>query len=108
MSASSPKLDLTVVRPAADERLPRCCPRHPDWPTLAQHLLDEFRNLPVADVVKEVAGAKTAVAQHGLEGADALVTGELIVRHQLMLLAGDRSDVARLDPTTHIRAGVSA
>jgi hypothetical protein len=107
MSASSPDLDLTDARPAPEERLPRCCPRHPDWPTLAHHLLEEFPSIPVADVVKEVTRAKTAVRQHGLEGADGLVTGELIVRHQLMLLAGQRSDVARLDPSTHVRAGAT-
>src|SRR4051794_20308271 len=93
MSTSSSELD----------QLPRCCPQHGDWSTLAQHLLDEFPGVPVGDIVKEVIRAKEAVASHGLDEADALATGELIARHQLLLLSGDRSDVARLDPTSHIR-----
>ena len=39
--AMSSSLDIRgAARPAESDE--RCCPRHPDWPSLAQHLLDEF------------------------------------------------------------------
>lgn len=84
--------------------LARCCRTHPDWPTLSQHLLAEFPDLDVREIVREVARAKAAVATASLDGMEALVTGELIARHQLMLLSGRLGDIARLDPETHIRS----
>jgi len=88
------------------ERLPRCCPTHPDWATLSEHLVDDFPDLATGDVVREVARAKQAVEQVSLEPADAVAIGELIVRHQLLLLSGRVAEVARLDPERHVRDGV--
>ena len=84
--------------------LPRCCAQHPDWPTLSQHLVADFAELSVTDVIREVRHAKEAVATAGMTASDGLLTGELIARHQLMLLAGRIDDMARLDPETHNRA----
>jgi len=88
----------------AAERLPRCCPTHPDWATLSQHLVDDFPDLALGDVVREVGRAKDAVDRVSLEPADAVAIGELIVRHQLLLLSGRAAEVARLDPERHVRA----
>lgn len=89
--------------PVADGRLPRCCPQHPDWATLSQHLVDEFVELEVGDIVREVSRAKDAVEHVGLELAESVAVGELIVRHQLMMLSGRVAEVARLDPERHDR-----
>jgi hypothetical protein len=85
------------------EQLPRCCERHPDWPTLAQHLLEEFTDVPINVLVREVARAREAADSAGLTDPDALHVGELIARHQLMLLSGRTSEIARLDPERHTR-----
>jgi hypothetical protein len=89
----------------AGERLPRCCPNHPDWPTLAQHLVDEFPELAIGDIVREMRRAKDAVDHVSLSLDEALTVGELIARHQLLMLSGRLAEVARLDPERHDRAG---
>lgn len=89
--------------PAAGEPLPRCCERHPDWATLSQHLVTEFPEVPVGDLVRELCRAKDAVEQVELPADEALRIGELIVRHQLMMRAGQVRDAARLDPERHVR-----
>ena len=86
------------------EVLPRCCERHPDWPTLTQHVIDDFPGIPIGDVVREVGRAKDAVEQVSLPEDEALDIGELIVRHQLMMRAGLSKEAARLDPERHVRA----
>jgi hypothetical protein len=83
--------------------MPRCCPRHTDWSQLAQHLLDDFPDATNRNVVRELRRAKTAVEDVGLDEIEALDVGELIARHQLMLLTGRSEDAARLDPERHIR-----
>jgi hypothetical protein len=87
------------------EPLPRCCERHDDWRTLAEHLVDDFTELKAGDVVREIDRAKQATGQFGLAEAEQLQVTELMARHQLMLLSGRLSDVARLDPERHLRAG---
>jgi hypothetical protein len=79
----------------------RCCPSHPDWPTLATHLVEGFPELAVGDVVRELRRAKQAVEQVDLDPADSLDTAELITRQQLMLLSGRATESARLDPERH-------
>lgn len=83
--------------------LARCCASHKDWPTLSQHLLVDFTELTIEDVVREVRRAKDAVAEAGMDGQEALETAELIARHQLMMLAGRIGDIARLNPERHVR-----
>jgi hypothetical protein len=93
--------------PAGTEPLPRCCSSHPDWATLSQHLVDEFPDVGIADIVREVRRAQEAVEQVGLDVTEALSIGELIARQQLLMLAGQLQDVARLDPEHHARGGIS-
>jgi hypothetical protein len=83
----------------------RCCARHSDWPTLAQHLLDEFPEATITDIVREVRRARDAVEAHGVDDHEAVDVGEAIVRNQLSLLTGRIVDIARLDPERHARTG---
>src|SRR3954468_9247631 len=105
----STSLDASGVDSLA-EPAARCCPGHPDWPTLAQHLLDEYPDATITDIVREVRRARDAVANLGMDDADAVEVGEAIARNQLSLLTGRVVDVARLDPERHDRddsAGVA-
>jgi hypothetical protein len=86
------------------ETLPRCCETHPDWPTLSQHLVEDFPDVPVDDLVREVRRAREAVERVSLPIEEALAIGELVIRHQLMMRAGHVREVARLDPERHRRA----
>ena len=90
--------------PVPEDALPRCCARHPDWATLTQHIIDDFPGIAIGDVVREVGRAKDAVEQVALSLEESLEIGELIVRHQLMMRAGQAREAARLDPETHVRA----
>jgi hypothetical protein len=82
-----------------------CCPSHADWPTLAQHLLDEYPDATITDIVREVRRARDAVENLGMDAAEAVEVGEAIARNQLALLTGRIVDVARLDPERHTRVG---
>jgi len=84
--------------------LPRCCPSHPDWATLSGHLVEEFPEVGLRELVRELRKAKDAVDSVSLPEDEALAVGELIARHQLMVLAGRMDDVARLDPERHLRS----
>ena len=81
----------------------RCCLGHPDWPTLAQHLLDEFPDATITDVVREVRRARDAVEGLAMNDEETVEVGEAIARNQLSLLTGRVVDVARLDPERHAR-----
>lgn len=83
--------------PADDERLPRCCPSHPDWSTLAAHLHDDFAEVDVSVLIRELHRAREAVASVGLDETEGLQTAELIARRQLMLFCGTEEN-ARLYP----------
>src|SRR4051794_315858 len=96
------------MTPDSDDRLPRCCPRHETWSVLIEHLQDQFPDLATEAVVTQVSHARNAVLHFGLSGLDQLEVGELLARHQLMILAGDAVEVARLDPEVHVRAGRQA
>jgi len=93
-------------RPTASsaDRLPRCCASHPDWPTLSEHLLLEFPEVAVTDVICEVRRAKDAAEHVHLPEQEALQIGELIARHQLLMRSGRLAEVARLDPEQHARS----
>jgi hypothetical protein len=90
--------------PSSTPTLTRCCQRHEDWATLAQHLADDFSDVTLNDIVRAVGAAHRAVLDVGLAGDDALEVGELIARQQLALLTGRLPDIARLDPERHRRA----
>jgi hypothetical protein len=85
------------------ESVEPCCPGHADWPTLAQHLLDEYPDATITDIVREVRRARDAVQNLGMDDAEAVGVGEAIARNQLSLLTGRVVDVARLDPERHDR-----
>ena len=89
---------------ASNEQLPRCCPSHTDWTTLSEHLLSEFPELTISDVIQEVRRAKDAVEHVHLPSEEAVQIGELIARHQLAMRSGRLADVARLDPEQHARS----
>jgi hypothetical protein len=98
MSSTTHTRQVLEVQP-----LPRCCPSHQDWATLAQHLVDGFPELAIGDVVRQLRAARDAVTDAALAEADALEMAELIARQQLHLLAGHAPDVARLNPERHER-----
>lgn len=98
-----PYPEPTPIVPDGASTLPRCCENHPDWATLSQHLVDDFPGIAIGDIVREVRRAKDAVDQVALPSREALDIGELIVRHQLMMRAGQTKEAARLDPERHIR-----
>ena len=100
MAEPATPLNFSLV-PGTSERLPRCCARHADWPTLTQHLVEEFPEIGIGDLVREVRRAKDAVDAVGMEPGEALEIGELIVRHQLLMRTGQVAEVARLDPERH-------
>lgn len=86
----------------------RSCDQHrADWPSAAQHLVDDFPDLPLVDVVRELRRAKDAIDESGLD-EDAVAVGEIIARQQLLMLAGRVADAARLDPQRHLRANARA
>lgn len=84
------------------ERLPRCCEHHPDWGTLGDHLCSDFPAVLPGQVVRDLHEARSVTEAFGLNEAEALDIGELIVRYRLMLLTGAVPDGARLDPQIHI------
>jgi hypothetical protein len=85
-------IDLGQLRVC--EPVERCCDRHPDWPTLTQHLIDAFPALSLEIVVRAVAEAKTATDGMSLDPADALATGELLARQRLIDRMGGGQPVA--------------
>jgi hypothetical protein len=80
--------------------LPRCCERHADVAELAEHLVREYAPLDEVRVLREVDRARAAAAWVALE-EDRVRLVELVARAQLEVLAGRRSDSARLDPERH-------
>lgn len=102
----SVQADRPSIASGGAEPLPRCCPRHNSWSQLSEHLLNEFPELPIGDVVREIRRAKDAVEQVSLDEAEGVELGELIVRHQLLVLSGRMNDVARLDPERHSRSSI--
>lgn len=80
--------------------LRRCCEAHPDWQTLAQHVVEDFPQLTIEDIARELRTARHVIELASLR-EDALVIAELIARHRLLMCLGDVPDVARLDPQPH-------
>ena len=89
----SSSLDVRGTSPA--EPAERCCPRYRDWPALAQHLLDDYPDATITDIVREVRRARDAVEGLDMDDEEALHVGEAIVRNQLSLLTGRLADIAR-------------
>ena len=68
--------------------LPRCCPVHRDWRTLARHLIADLHHVPSRAVVAELQQARHAATFFRLELADALDCAELIVRYRVGVVSG--------------------
>jgi len=86
----SSSLDIRGVTSPA-EPADRCCPSHRDWPVLAQHLLDDYPDATITEIVREVRRARDAVEGLDMDGEEALRVGEAIVRNQLSMLTGRMS-----------------
>ena len=82
---------IDVTRSRVGAPTDRCCAAHPDWPTLTQHLIDAYQGVALEEIVRAVAEAKTATDGMDLGGADALVTGEVLARHQLRERSGSQA-----------------
>ena len=98
---------MTVIRVpsiSTPSPTPRCCASHSDWATLAQHLVDDFPELMLSVVVRELRDARDIVGSVALPDAEAFEVAEIIARHRLRLAAGVVDDVARLDPQTRASA----
>jgi hypothetical protein len=80
----------------------RCCPSHTDWPQLTQHLVESFPGIALEEIVGIINRTRQAEEAFGLPEAEHLATGEIIVRHQLIQLAGRDGQSARLDPKTQM------
>jgi hypothetical protein len=68
--------------------MPRCCPAHRDWATLAEHLLHHFADVPASAIIRELRLARDAVELFDLEIVDALDCAELIVRQRVISATG--------------------
>ena len=66
----------------------RCCPEHRDWATLAEHLLDDFPDVPASAIIRELSRAREVGELFSLELADALDCAELIVRQSAVSATG--------------------
>jgi hypothetical protein len=93
--------EVTTTHPRP---LASCCPSHQDWATLAQHLVVENADFDARRVVDTVRRARDAIELAALTGAEALATGEMIARYQLLLLSAGATEAARLDPERHDRS----
>lgn len=87
--------------------LPRCCSRHGDWKTLADHLCRDFPSVPAREIVRGLLEAQSVAERFQLDEDDALDNGELMVRYRLMLTTGELVDAARTDPQTHVMSGAA-
>lgn len=79
--------------------IPRCCPTHRDWPSLARHLLADLSDVPNGAIIDALLQARRAGELFQLEDADAIDCAELIVRHRVLLATGQlrsRSSAVRI------------
>jgi hypothetical protein len=81
-------MDRAALSPPVAVRLPRCCPDHRDWTTLADHLLDEFATVPASTIIRELWRARKFGELFDLTPTDALDCAELIVRQRVISATG--------------------
>ncbi|HVT21296.1 MAG TPA: hypothetical protein VHE57_07915 [Mycobacteriales bacterium] len=82
-------------------KLPRCCPKHDDWPTLVEHLRRDFPGIEEEQLLRSVLEAQRVTDSFDVHDDEALEVAELMVRYRLLLSTGEIPDVARTDPQTH-------
>lgn len=68
--------------------IPRCCPAHLDWRTLARHLFADFADVPIQEVFEALRQAKHAGEYFELSAADALYCAEVMVRYRVLVDTG--------------------
>jgi hypothetical protein len=78
----------------AYEPVDRCCPTHPDWTILHEHLIAAFPSLQPRRVLAEVRQAREATERFGLNPAASRDTVETITRHQLASLTAVMTETA--------------
>lgn len=103
MSETVPHPRLSRAVDVAQQRMPRCCPSHPDWPTLRAHLARQFPTVEAVLIDDEIDRAREAAVMFGVPREEQLPTVEIVARHNLMLLTGEIVETSRLDPETHVR-----
>jgi hypothetical protein len=81
----------------------KCCDTHDGWGDLAEHLIVLFPELRSGEVVDVIRRARDAAEEFGLPEIERLQTVEIMVRYQLLQLAGQMPTAARLDPENHRR-----
>jgi hypothetical protein len=64
----------------------------PSWLLLTERLSAEFPGVPVGEVLRGLAQARSHIGRFGLGDADALRTAELVVRHWLSVTGSPRSE----------------
>jgi hypothetical protein len=85
---------IDLARRQADVPTGRCCPSHPDWPTLTEHLMAAFPTVGLEEIVRAVAEAKTTTDGMELPASEALGTGEVLARLRLQERTGQAPDIA--------------
>jgi hypothetical protein len=68
--------------------IPRCCPAHLDWRTLARHLFADFADVPIQEIFEALRQAKHAGEYFELSAADALYCAEVMVRYRVLVDTG--------------------
>lgn len=81
-----------------------CCDCHEDWEQLTDHLMARFFQVPAVSIQDEIDRARAAMTAFDLPVDEHLITGEMIIRNNLLMRTGQIADVARLDPECHVRA----
>jgi hypothetical protein len=86
----------------------RCCPAHPDWKTLARHLLADFADVPTQEIFEGLRQAKHAGEFFDLAAADALDCAELMVRYHILDLHPPDDHLASSGCPARLRGGIRA
>lgn len=79
-----------------------CAHRHADWFAVVQHLVDDFPEVRLADIIREVCRGKDAVERAGLDASGELSIGEGIARRRLLLVVGRALAARCADREMHI------
>jgi hypothetical protein len=80
---------LTIRLPCDDQAPPeRCCPSHPSWDVLFDHLRVEFPTVPPERILSLLAQASSSMEIYALDGSTTLGMAETVTRFQLGMTVG--------------------
>jgi hypothetical protein len=96
VDASPPKVVLRTDGPGVQQT------GDTNWADLCADVIAEFPAMEPADVIEEIARARSATELFGLSDRERLRATATIARNNLRLTSGE-ADLARLDPETHTR-----